>query len=787
MDEPVKLAVRELTEFLLQSGSIDNRFGGADRALLGTKLHRKLQKEAGPGYEAEVPLSMELLFHEKRYVLEGRADGIFTENGLLTVDEIKSTGVPLEMIEADFNAAHWGQARCYAYILSVTRGLEQMALRLTYIQVDTLEVKRFFKTETMESLELFIQTLLGDYEKWVLYRQEWEKTRTASIKALPFPFPYRAGQRELAVAVYRTIQQKGRLFCQAPTGIGKTLSTLFPAVKAMGEGLAEHIFYLTAKTITRQAGEEAYGLLRRQGLRMKTVTLTAKDKLCFLEERNCNPELCPYADGYYNRARDAVYALLTAPETADGSGDAFTRDRLEEAARAYHICPFELSLDLSLWCEGIICDYNYLFDPVASLQRYFADKQGDYVFLVDEAHNLVDRAREMYSASLVKSDLMALKKSLGKGGGELRRSLRELNAHMVALRKLCGTEGFLVRPEPEEALCNAAARFSAAASLWLEEHREATPLRRQLLERSFEISFFLRILEFFDGHYRALYSAHGSEVVARLLCLDPSALLSERLEKGRGAVLFSATLSPLNYYREVLGGGPLAKRCALPSPFPQENLCLLCAGRISTKFRDREASLIPIAQMLYTLISARQGNYLAYFPSYRYLQDVYELFRAQYPQVDTIVQTGAMDEAAREGFLLRFESGGASTLLGFCVLGGIFSEGVDLKGDRLIGTAVVGVGLPQLGPEPDLLRDYYNEKSGMGFEYAYRYPGMNKVLQAAGRVIRGPEDCGVALLIDSRFPENAYQTLFPAHWSHWRMVNHTRDLSALLSDFWKDS
>ena len=778
MSEPIRLAVRSVTEFLLQSGSLDNRFGGTDRAALGSRIHRKLQKEAGAGYQSEVALSLNISHMGVAYLLEGRADGLFTENDVLTVDEIKTTGVPASLITADFNAAHWGQVLCYAHILAATRGLKRVNVRLTYYNIDSGEIKHFHREETAESLEEFIHKLLEEYRKWAVFQTDWAVTRTRSIKNTVFPFEqYRSGQRELSVAVYRTIQQSGRLFCQAPTGIGKTVSTLFPSIKAMGEGLAERIFYLTAKTITRQAAEDAYSMLREGGLRIKTVTLTAKDKVCFLEERNCNPEACPYADGYYDRARDGVYALLNAE-------DNFTRRRIEETARELSICPFELSLDLSTWCDSVICDYNYLFDPIANLQRFFSDKGGEYIFLIDEAHNLVDRARDMYSAVLSKGAISALKKAVGKGSSELHKSLRVLNSQMLELRKSCGEQGFLAQEEPNEDLAKAVVRFFSAASAWLEKHKEPSPLRGQMLEQFFEVSFFINILELYDSHYCSFYTASKADVTAKLLCIDPAELLDERLSKGKSAIFFSATLSPLDFYRNVLGGGEAAKRLALSSPFPKENLCLLCAGQVSTKYKDRENSLLPIANLLYGLVQGKQGNYLAYFPSYRYLRDVYEVFCELYPNIDTIVQTGGMDEAVREEFLLRFDSENQSTLLGFCVMGGVFAEGVDLKGDRLIGTAVVGVGLPQIGPELDYMRDYFNEQCNMGFEYIYRYPGMNKVLQAAGRVIRGEHDKGVVLLIDSRFTTGSYRCLFPPHWNNRQMVHSGAELEGKLHEFW---
>lgn len=777
-NKPIKLAVREITGFILQSGSIDNRFGGADRMQLGGRIHRQVQKEAGPEYKSEVSLSLLIPYSGNDYLIEGRADGVFIKDEVTVVDEIKSTGYPIALIQEDHNLAHWGQVFCYAYMIAETKKLERIVTRLTYVGVESGEIKYFYREETVDFLKQFVLNLLEEYKKWKDFQMAWKAVRNDSIKSLQFPFSkYRRGQRELSVVVYRTIQQSGRLFCQAPTGIGKTVSTLFPSIKAMGEGHTERIFYLTAKTITRQAAEDAFILFRKSGLRAKTVTLTAKDKICFLEERNCNPEACPYADGYYDRVRDVIYSILCTE-------DNYTRTVIEDRARENDLCPFELSLDLSSWCDGIVCDYNYLFDPIASLQRFFGDRPGEYVFLIDEAHNLVDRARDMYTAVLSKTEILELKKNVGKAGGELGKSLLELNSQMNSIRKLCGERGFYVEDKPPDSLCRTAMRFYGAATSWLEEHKEPSSLRKQVLEQFFVVSFFIRILELYDSHYCSFYQIEGHETTVKLLCIDPSALLNDRLLKGKSAVFFSATLTPLDYFREVLGGGDKAKRYSLPSPFAQQNLCLLCANKISTKYHDREKSLEPISALLYELVIGKVGNYLVYFPSYRYLKDVYAVFHEHYPEIETIVQTGDMDNQMREDFLLRFDAENQNTLLGFCVMGGVFSEGVDLAGDRLIGTAIVGVGLPQIGPVLDHMRDYFNKNDNMGYEYIYRYPGMNKVLQAAGRVIRGEHDKGIVLLIDTRFTSINYQSLFPAHWAHWKAITSTEALKEQLANFW---
>lgn len=778
MPYEIRIPVRKLAEFLLQSGSLDNRFGGMDRANEGARIHRRLQKAGGASYQAEVFFSQKTEHNGFLYWVEGRADGVITDGEDVMIDEIKTTAAPSSLITEDFNRAHWGQAMCYAHFYCAQQGAANITVQLTYFQVETEEIRRFQRAFSAQELEAFYLDLLGQYERWAVMQRDWTAVRDASIHALPFPFDgYRAGQRQMAVAVYRTIAAKGRLFCQAPTGVGKTVSTLFPAIKAMGEGKAERIFYLTAKTVTRKAAEDAFIRMREKGLRLKTITLTAKDKICFLEERECNPEACPYADGYYDRLNDALYALVHDCE-------AVTRQAVEDCAWEHRVCPFELSLDAALWCDAIVCDYNYLFDPVVYLKRFFGESPGEYVFLVDEAHNLVDRARDMYSASLKKSAVLEAKKLVGKGERKLFRALGAVNTELIALRKACGEADGLTQEQAPKALLNAMNRFTTAWEAWREEHRhaQADPC---LLQLYFDALFFLRIADFYDGHYVTYLAAGSREVLVKLLCLDPSALLDSAMQRGDSAVLFSATLSPLDYFTAVLGGNERTKKYLLPSPFDPRRLELLVADRISTKYRDREKSLHPVAELLHAMLLGKRGNYLAYFPSYPYMNEVYRVFQEDYPEVDTLLQTAGMDEAARMAFLDRFSEDNAETLLGFCVLGGIYAEGIDLRGERLIGTAVVGVGLPQVNKEQEILREYYDKQNGKGFAFAYQYPGMNKVLQAAGRVIRGEQDRGVVLLIDSRFSTPAYRGLFPPHWERFRTVRSAAEAEQAVRAFWE--
>lgn len=774
--EEIRISVRDLVEFLLQTGSIDSRFSGFDRALEGARIHRRLQREAGDGYESEVFLRQSYPVEDFCFTIEGRADGIFTdESGTTVIDEIKTTTLPPEKITENHNPVHWAQGMVYAAIYCLQNSLPRADVRLTYFQVDEELILRYTRHFTAEELAEFVRGLLRDYLPWAKRKLQWIGIRQLSLKELAFPFStYRPGQRAMAAQVYCTCRDGGAVFCQAPTGIGKTLSTLFPALKAMAAGCGERIFYLTARTTTRQAAQNALDLLWNAQLR--SITLTAKDKICPREKRECTPEACPYANGYFDRIRDALWAGLNRL--------CYRPEDLLALAEQYKVCPFELGLDLSLWCDVIIGDYNYLFDPAAALQRFF-ESGGDYLFLIDEAHNLPDRAREMYSAHLLKSQLYEAKKGLG-GKGRLQTALGKANNSFVEFRHRCeeSPRHTLFTEKYPEDFARQLATLSTRLQEWLEENRYHA-MHEELLSLYFEIRTFLRVLEGYDDHYVTQFSTYGKEVKIELLCLDPSQFLAQRFAKGRSAVLFSATLSPPGYYK-TLAGLPDAAAVALPSPFPQENLGLFHAANLAVRYQDRAQTLDAVCRYLAAMVEAKTGNYLAFFPSYAYLQQAAERFAALFPHISTATQESSMDDAARNNFLARFQPNPQESLLGFGVLGGVFGEGVDLAGDRLIGAAIVTVGLPQLNPVQEQLREYYERTVGSGFDYAYRFPGMNKVLQAAGRVIRTPADKGVVLLLDQRFGQPGYSRLMPGHWSHCKPVYSPESFAEKLCDFWRE-
>ena len=782
------LPIRRLVEFLLRTGSIDSRFTGFDRALEGARLHRKLQRAAVkeyPDYQAEAALKQDYTCAGIAYTLEGRADGIFTDkDGTPTIDEIKTTTLPPEFINGEQSPEHWAQAQIYAAIYARQQGLPAMRVRLVYYQVDEDLEFTFTHDYSADALDAIVTDLLTQYAPWAKRSAEWQRMSRASRQALPFPFAsYRPGQRAMMNAVYKTCTEGGQLLCQAPTGIGKTMSVLFPALKAVGEG--GPIFYLTARGTTRAAAENALTLLRAADpdLKLRSVTLTAKDKICLQEHRECTPEACPYANGYYDRVKAALWDGLDT--------HALTADALQALARKHKVCPFELGLDLSLWCDVVVGDYNYLFDPVVHLMRFF-ETAGDYLFLIDEAHNLPGRARDMHSASLCKSVFYDAKKRLGKGKSSLKNALTKVNNIFIEWRHRCeevlGDSRFgrtYFEKSRAEDFDRALTKLCEPLEIWLDEHRDPSETHDALLQLYFDIRAWLRVADTFDNHFVLQISAVGSEVRAAMLCLDPSDFLAADFAKGRAAVLFSATLAPAGYYKDLCGL-PDARAVALRSPFDPANMGLWCARQVSTRYKDRADSIAKVSDLLAVMAAAQPGHYLAFFPSYSYLQQVWENFAARYPDQPTLCQESSMDEGQRTEFLAQFLARDGKPLLGFAVLGGVFGEGVDLTGESLIGVAVVSPGLPQIGPRQEQLRDYFEETRGAGFDYAYRYPGMNKVLQAAGRVIRTPQDRGVVLLIDDRFLAPDTRRLMPPHWEHLRVVDSADAWKDELAAFWKN-
>lgn len=773
------ISVRNLVEFIFREGDIDNRSSramSADAMMEGTRIHRKIQSSMGKEYQAEVPLSLVVEGDLYELTVEGRADGIFTEDGKCFVDEIKGMYRRVELFEKPV-FVHRAQAMCYAYIFALQNNMEMIGIQMTYCNLETEQTKYFREEFSFEEIKKWFDDLMEEYGKWATFQCEMKNQRQASIKELDFPFEYRPGQKKLVSDVYRTIMRQKLLFMQAPTGVGKTISTIFPAVKAVGEELADRIFYLTAKTITATVAKETFALLEKNGYRAKTIQITAKEKLCPCDEMDCNPVTCPYAKGHFDRVNDAVFDLLHRCEMIE-------RDDILSQADRYTVCPFELCLDTASWCDNIICDYNYVFDPNVYLKRFFQEGiKGDYIFLIDEAHNMVERSRQMYSAQIYKEDFLTVKRIMKEHSRSIEKALEKCNKILLGMKREC--ENYTVY----DTFGNMVFSFMRLMTLLDEFLQKANefPGKKDVMDFYFELRNFLNIYDLVDEHY-VMYSELEADgrFMLKLFCVDPSLNIQKRLDKGKSAVFFSATFLPINYYKSLLSTKKDNYAIYADSTFDSKKRLLAMATDVSTRYTRRSRSEYErIAGYINAVVTQKTGNYMVFFPSYKMMNDVADIYREKYAdETELMIQKNNMSEAEREEFLDRFSEESDRTLVAFGIMGGIFGEGIDLKNDRLIGAIVVGTGLPQISNERTILKDYYDAENGCGFDYAFRYPGINKVLQAAGRVIRTTEDTGVILLLDERFWQREYDLLYPREWSDRKPCN-IANVGKLVADFWE--
>ncbi len=777
----IRISVRNLVEFILREGDIDNRITGSmgkDAMLMGSRIHRRIQQRMGADYQAEVPLKIQVPCDGFSLQIEGRADGIQNKGTKVLIDEIKGVLKELDHLEAPV-PVHLAQAKCYAYIYAAQENMEKISVQMTYCHMETEEIKRFEQEYTTEELKLWFLELVKKYEKWAKFELEWREKRNVSIRSVEFPFPYREGQRDIVVSVYRTILREKKLFIQASTGVGKTMASIFPAVRAVGEGLAEKIFYLTAKTITRTVAEQAFRILKEQGLLYKVITLTAKEKICFYDEKECNPDACPYAKGHYDRVNDAVFDMIT-------SGHEWSRERIEEQAKKYKVCPFEMSLDASEWADAIICDYNYVFDPNAHLKRFFSEGgKGEYLFLIDEAHNLVERGREMYSAALYKEDVLSVKHLVKTEAPKLAKRLGECNRQLLELKRECENCRIL---QSVSHIALKLMNIMAEIEKFLEDCQDQE-IRSKVLDFYFQVRRFLNIQEIIDDNY-VIYSEleRDGRFKVKLFCVNPAVNLQNYLEQGKSTIFFSATLLPIHYYKKLLSVENDDYAIYAESSFPKENRLLLIGDDVSTKYTSRgEETYQRFAEYIIEVVQGKSGNYMVFFPSYRFMEEValyFEKKLERYPEIEYILQSQYMEEGAREAFLDSFEKERKGSLVGFCVMGGIFSEGIDLAEERLIGVIIAGTGIPQVCNERELLKQYFDNQKLNGFDYAYLYPGMNKVLQSAGRVIRTERDRGVIILLDERFRSRQYQDVFPREWENLQ-TSQIEKIQKEIRAFWE--
>ena len=778
MNKIIKISIRNLVEFIMRHGSIDNRYTSSIKAIEGIRGHQRVQKSYGDNYTAEVPLKYTLTYEDLEIMVEGRADGILIEDEKTIIDEIKTTTKDLLLIDENTNPLHWAQAKCYGYIYSMQNELDNIDIQITYYNIDTKSTRILRQSYTLKELEEFFFWLIDEYKSWAQLESDWVNKRNESIKKLKFPFEnYRPGQRELAVRVYKSITDSKKCFAQAPTGTGKTISTIFPAIKAMGEDKTSKIFYLTAKTITREVAQNTISLMRKKDLKLKAVTITAKEKICKMDEVNCNPEYCPYANGYFDRINNSLKDILSKYND-------YSKDNIEKISEEYMLCPFELSLDLTNLSDVIICDYNYVFDPRVYLKRFFDTKTTDYTFLIDEAHNLVDRAREMYSATLNEEKFVKVKKLISKKDKRITRVIKEIQSYFEDKLEDLTTldENDLVESEAPLELCEILSSFIKFVDEYLARTNEEN---EELMDLYFDVYSFLSISDFYDKNYTTIYTKTFNGMTIKIYCVNPQKVIEEKMKKAKSNIIFSATLIPMDYFMKMYSYDEEDFIINLKSPFDVKNRLLMIGDNVATTYNKRFETSEDIASYIANCVQAKKGNYMVFFPSYKYMELVFDEMKENYPNINISIQESNMSEEEKEEFLSMFDEDNKETHVGFCVLGGHFSEGIDLTNDKLIGVIIVGVGMPQIGIERDIIKDHMKD-SNKGFDYAYVYPGMIKVLQAAGRCIRTDDDKGVILLLDNRYSQRRYQSLFPYEWYPNFRVRKSDDVKTLCEKFWRN-
>ena len=775
MEKYLTLSVHQLVDFLLRTGDIDNRVFNRSSMTEGSRLHSVYQAKQSSNYLAEFPLKMSFNVDEVNIVLEGRADGIIKRSEKeYIIDEIKTTVEDLQIFHDNNLEWHLGQAKCYAYMFAKQTNLEFIGIKLTYIRQGK-EKEQLIDSYTFNILELeqFVVKLLNEY--LAFYNIIFNKIakRNESIETLKFPFnKFRQGQRDLAKYTYAMAKKRGRLFAEAPTGIGKTISTVFPFVKALKDDDNSKIFYLTAKTSGREAAHQAVKLLKENGLSLGDIMITAKDKICFCKGQACNPEECPYAKGYYNKIQTVLrYAILNY--------DDFDLQTITQLAYENQICPFELELDLSLFMDVIICDYNYVFDPISYMKRYFDEDTSSFLVLVDEAHNLVDRSRDMYSASLSYKQFLEARKSV------CHSKLHKLKLAMSKMSKMF--KEYLVNPKDGNYILDEFYDYtyktisSFITTMQDINKNENKEMSKELLEFYLEVNRFSKILEFYNDHFICYYEISKDELILHVSCLDASSFLHSSLRRLRGSVLFSATLSPIEYYVDMLGGKKEDAQLILPSPFPVDNLKIIIAPKVSIRYKNRDSSYQQVADYIKAFVENKVGNYFIFLPSYEYLTNLMPYIDMD--DVDVYEQDRGMSDEDKEQFLTNFKPHPERTTLGFVIVGGAFGEGIDLVSDRLIGAIIVGIGMPKINFVSDQIMKYYDAREQSGYNYAYLNPGMNKVMQALGRVIRSETDRGAVLLIDERYLTNDYRDLFKSEWRKYEVAFSPKEVSDILHEF----
>lgn len=772
----IKMTAKDIVKFIHSGGDLTSEYQSNKRALEGIEAHKYLQDNYKATDKKEV--SVETLFEHEDYSfhITGRMDGLITEGNKLIIEEIKSTKVDLSNLEIDSRPEHLMQAKMYAYMYLVKNDLKSINVRLTYIYVDDYKTKSFNKRYNKTQLIKFFKDTIVEYTKWLEIYRKHQDEKILSIEGLNFPFDeYREGQYKFMGAIYQTLIKKDILYSIAPTGIGKTVASLYSALKTI-KNEKEKVFYLTAKNAGKKIVVDTVNLLKEKGLICKTTVINSKEAMCLMDTVDCDPEICPYAKGFFDRLRPAINDIFV-------HDDVYDMKLIKDYGKYHNICPHEFSLAISYYSDIIICDYNYAFDPRTHLIRYFEEEYYTPKLLVDEAHNLVDRSRSMYSSSLKKETLFSLRKATSKIKPSVRNHVTKLIKYIdefVDKNEIIKSQ-FYYQDELDLELVTLVERVVNKVDQILSENKKFKN-RRMILDCYFELLQFVRITDYYDSNYKYVVEIINEDVVVTQSCLDASKYILEVIERRvSGTIFFSATLFPVDYYVKLITAG-VGKSIKIASPFKQSNLGLFVDDSTSTRYRDRDRSISNIIDSIYALAETKIGNYIVFFPSYLYMNKVLEEFNDE--DYDILIQKPGMSFVKRTKMLKDFSEVGERSKVAFFVLGGSFAEGIDYVGDMLSGVLIIGVAMPQYNKYNELLRSHFDEEFGKGFDYAYTYPGMNKVIQAVGRVIRTTKDVGVAILFDDRYSHIKYKSLFPINWNHKKTITKGRYLQSYLEEFW---
>ncbi len=771
---PLRIGVGKLVDFACRSGDLAAGPTPGPSANEGIRAHQALQRQLAGEYQSEVEVKTTLLRGRQEVELCGRVDLLNTEHEPVIIAEIKTChGDPARLPPAQ-TQLHWSQLKVYGFCY--LRMFPAQRIRLRMIWFDALSQQSHQQSIDFELLELeaFCNAALDRYLRWLEVITELERASRQAASALDFPFgEFRSGQRSMAAAVFRCLRDGNELLCEAPTGIGKTVSALFPAVKALGHDHIDKIVYLTAKNSGRQVAWDTVSLMRDRGLQLPTLVLQAKAAACPCQNGDCElgaEEQCPRTIGFYDRLPAARLQLI---ESGLMSSDAVSR-----VAEQHRLCPFELALQLLPWASLVICDYNYVFDPLVRL-GWFADNDARVALVVDEAHNLVDRARQMYCAQISRRDARLGAASCKTSRPALSRKLASVSRALDRSQTdMASNER--VSDSPPAAIGRAIDRLFDALARDQANGSRPPPDQADWLRALFR---YRHIADIFGPHHRCITHREQTHLTVKLACLNAAGYLQQSYKFFHAVVAFSATLRPTNFYREALGMAAQCQSLTLPSPFAREHLGSFIYEAIDTRYQHRAHSIGPIADLVQQVYESQPGNYLVFFPSHHYLQLVSEEFARRYSDTPLICQRAQSDDAAREQFLQQFQPG--ERTLGFAIMGGVFGEGIDYHGDSLIGAIVIGVGLPGLSTEQELIRQDFDDEGLNGFDFAYRFVGLGRVLQAAGRVIRRESDRGIVVLVDRRFAQQQYLSLLPDHWQP-RRCNSRQQLHDGLAQFWGD-